>query len=91
MRRLTVILPLEIKDGGVVPIPFIVNTGSPGLIYLGSKPLEKLNKMGLIKGERPESAFHYLVNGVLTYGKNKIREVYATEVPPLFESIDSGI
>ena len=92
MRKVTVILPLETKlDGYVVPIPFIVNTGAPGLIYLGSKPLEKLNELDLIKGELPESNFHYRLDGKLTYGKNEIEPVLATKVPPIFEQVDSGV
>ena len=69
-------------DGYVIPIPFIVDTGAPGLIYLGSKPLEKLNELDLIKGELPVSNFHYCLDGKLTYGKNEIKHVLATKVPP---------
>ena len=92
MRRLTVILLLETSvNSYVVPIPFIVDTGSPGLIYLGSKPLEKLYELDLIKGELPESSFHYRLDGKLTYGENEIEDVFATEVPPYFEQVNSGV
>lgn len=36
----------------VVPIPFIVNTGAPGMVYLGSKSLKELYKLDLIKGSK---------------------------------------
>lgn len=86
-RRLAVVLPLKIADGKVIPIPYIVDTGAPGLIYLGSKPLDILSKMGLVK-QVQYSEFQYLLSGVLTYGNNEITQVFASDIPGIHEAID---
>lgn len=87
MRRLTVVLPLKIAKNKVIPIPCIVDTGAPGLFYLGSKPLELLNAMSLVKAV-PSSEFQYLVNGVLCYKERKVTPVYASDVPHGYESLE---
>ena len=76
MRRLAVVLPLKISKNKVIPIPCVVDTGAPGLIYLGSKPLELLYAMNLVK-EVPSSEFQYLVDGVLCYKESEITPLAA--------------
>lgn len=86
-RRLAVVLPLKIAHGKVIPIPYIVDTSAPGLIYLGSKPLDILNNMGLVK-QVHYNEFQYLVSGVLSYGKNEITQVFASDIPGIHIAID---
>ena len=90
-KRWTAVLPLELEDGAVIPLPMIIDTGAPGMLYLGSKPLLILNKLGLIKEVIQSSSFHYRVCGKLTYGFATINEVYAAEVPAIFEAIGSEV
>lgn len=90
-KRLTAVLPLELEDGAVIPLPMIIDTGAPGMLYLGSKPLSVLNKLGLIKDVVLSDVFHYRVRGKLTYGFATISEVYASEVPSIFEAIGSEV
>ena len=87
VRRLTVVLPLKIAKSKVIPIPCVVDTGAPGLIYLGSKPLELLYTMNLVK-EVPSNEFRYLVNGVLCYRGSEVTPVFASDVPHGYESLE---
>ena len=36
LRKLAIVLPLDIGSGMVVPIPFICDSGTPGSVYLGT-------------------------------------------------------
>ena len=45
------------------------------------------NKLGVIKEVAPSNSFHYRVNAKLSYGRTTLSEVYASEVPNIFESI----
>lgn len=85
VRRLAVVLPLKLAPSKVIPIPYIVDTGAPGMIYFGTKTLTILNDMNLIKNVH-YNEFHYLVSGVITCGKKEITQVFASEVPPGHES-----
>ena len=49
LRRIATVLPLHVSDTGVVPIPFIVDTGTPEVMYLGSGSVAKLRELKLIK------------------------------------------
>ena len=37
-KHWTGVLPLELEDGAVIPLPLILDTGAPGMLYLGSNP-----------------------------------------------------
>ena len=39
LRQLAIVLPLQVSDN--VPIPFILNTGAPGSLYLGTEALRR--------------------------------------------------
>ena len=95
IRRLAVVLPLKLASGKVIPIPYIVDTGAPGIVYFGTKTVTILNSMNLIKNVHYNefqnvhySEFHYRVSGVITCGKKEITQVFASEVPPVHESTD---
>ena len=88
IRRLAVVLPLKLAPSGkVIPIPYIVDTGAPGIVYFGTKTVTILNSMNLIKNVHYYE-FHYLVSGVITCGKKEITQVFASEVPPVYESTE---
>ena len=42
-------LPLQVSDNNIVPIPFVLNTGATGSLYLGTETLRSLKKAQLIK------------------------------------------
>ena len=62
-----------------------MDTGAPGLPYLGTKPLDILRKLNLIR-EVYYKGFQYLVNGVLTCGDSEITPVFASNILPAHES-----
>ena len=86
-RRLAIVLPLKIAADKLIPIPYIVDTGAPGVIYLGSKSLDILSKMGLVK-QVQYNEFQYLLSGMVTYGKNEITQVFASDLPGAHEGLD---
>lgn len=49
--RLHVTIPLQISPNEFVPIPFIVDTGSPGFMHLGSGAENMLRGLNVIQGE----------------------------------------
>ena len=57
------------------------------MLCLGSKPLSVFNKLGVIKEVALSNSFHYRVNARLSYGCTMLSEVYASEIPNIFESI----
>lgn len=38
-RKRAIVLPLKIQ-GGVIPVPFIVDTGAPSSVYFGTKAVQ---------------------------------------------------
>uniref|UniRef100_A0A1X7V2R0 Peptidase A2 domain-containing protein n=1 Tax=Amphimedon queenslandica TaxID=400682 RepID=A0A1X7V2R0_AMPQE len=51
IRRVTTVLPMQISDGRVIPIPFIIDSGAPGLMYLGTGSLGRLKELNLINNK----------------------------------------
>ena len=49
LRQIATVLPLHVSGTGVVPIPFIVDTGTPEAMYLGSGSVAKLKELKLIR------------------------------------------
>lgn len=39
-KRWAIVLPHRIKANGLIPIPFIIDTGAPNTVYLGTKVLQ---------------------------------------------------
>ena len=44
LRRLAIVLPLQVSSNMVVPIPFIIDTGAPKYLYLGTGAFDSLKK-----------------------------------------------
>ena len=71
-RQLAVVLPLRLEViVGVLPMPFIVDTGASSTAYLGSKILKELDSINNLL----ISDFEYLVKGSL--GDEILSPVYA--------------
>ena len=47
-HRWAMVLPLDIRDNLVVPIPFIIDTGAPNFMYLGSGCRRVLADLGVL-------------------------------------------
>lgn len=89
-RRHAAVLPLEVRNFGVIPIPFILDAGAPGSLYLGSKPLQLLRDMNVIK-EVISSEYPYLLkDATLRHGEMKLEPVFACAVPYPHESEEGG-
>ena len=79
-RRLTIVLPLETQAGKVIPIPFIVDTGAPGIMNLGSGAFLWLKRMGMLV----EDAQLYL-RGKLIWRKKELHRPIVDLLPAHFE------
>ena len=87
-RRRAIVLPLEIQ-GGVIPVPFIVNTGAPSAVYCGTKAVELLRDLRILQ-DVVGTVYPYMINGSLCYGERKIHPLFVCPVPPQHESETSG-
>ena len=96
VKRWTGVLPLEIDVavGVVIPLPVIVDCGAPGMLYLGSGPLSALYNMGVLKDvvdTQSDGMYRYRVCGKISYGDATLSDLYANEVPIMYESISSDV
>ena len=94
VKRWTGVLPLEldVAVGVVIPLPVIVDCGAPGMLYLGSGPLSILYKMGVLKDVvDTDGMYRYRVCGKISYGDATLSDLYANEVPIMYEGISSDV
>ena len=87
--RWAVVLPLRIKTNGVIPIPFIVDTGAPNTVYFGTKVLQLMRELHVLE-EVLSTEYPYLVRGALYFGEKEINPLYVCIIPPLHESKARG-
>ena len=67
---------------GTIPIPFILDTGAPGGVYLGTEPVRILHCLNVLK-EVITSKYPYLLkDATLSHGEKKINPVFATSQYP---------
>lgn len=89
-RRFAAVVGLDVRNLGVIPIPVILNSGAPGSLYLGSKPLKILMDINIIQemisGEHP----YVIKNAVISHGEWKIDPVFVCPVPRPHENQDTG-
>ena len=71
-RQLAIVLPLQVSDSNIVPIPFILNTGAAWRLYLGTKTLCSLKKAQLIK-DCINGRWPYHLLGTLSRGEKLIQ------------------
>ena len=90
LRRIAAVLPLHVSGTGVVPIPFIVDTGTPEVMYLGSGSVAKLKELKLI---RDVTGVHiYRLMGTLFNQEEKVSldQPLASALPIHFEASIRG-
>ena len=90
-KRLAAVLPLEVEKLGVIPIPFILDSGAPGGLYLGTKPIRILKELDILKEVFVTTYPYVLRNASLSHGKMKMEKpLYACNVPAQHESEAMG-
>lgn len=66
-----------------------MDSGSPGGVYLGSKPLEMLRELNIVR--EVYSRYTYLLkDAALCYGDLKMEPVFASQVPHPHETEEGG-
>ena len=83
------VLPLELDAHNVVPIPFIVDTGAPDFMYLGTGCRKRLAQLGLLEelGTLLPNPYPYQLRGTLYRGSNRVFKPPAALLPPQHESV----
>ena len=66
-------------------MPFIVDTGAPSSVYLGTKAVKLLKDLNILE-EISGSLYQYLVHGSLCYGEEEIHPILINPVPSPHES-----
>ena len=78
-HRWAIVLPLEIRDNLVVPIPFIIDTGAPNFMYLGSGCRRVLADLGVLVDIAAGAP--YRLKGVMRRGDFSVTNPPAWGVP----------
>ena len=75
-KRLAAVLPLDVKNLGTIPIPFIVDSGAPGGVYLGTRGVQILMQLKILK-EIFSSRYPYVLkDATLSHGEIKCHNHY---------------
>ena len=85
-RRRAIVLPLKIQGGA----PFIVNTGGLGSVYLGTKAVQLLKDLRVLRDIDGTVYPYIMVDGALRYGVEKIYPLLVCLVPQVHESQSLG-
>ena len=78
--RLAIVLPLQIEDGRVVPIPLIIDTGAPGFMYLGTGCRRALAELGVL--EEVVGSYPYRLRGAVYRGDTRVFNPPVWNLPP---------
>ena len=92
-RRLLTVMPLELKGNycnKVFPLPFAVETGAPGTVFLGFKLREVLEELQLLK-EIPSLIAPWQLSGNLLWKGNRIQDPFVHAMPDERELPDRDI
>ena len=90
-KRLAAVLPLEVENLGTIPIPFILYPGAPGGLYLGTKPVQILKNLNILKEVFTSRYPYILKDATLSHGEMKMQKpLYACSVPLPHESTETG-
>ena len=88
LRRLAIVLPLQVSNNMVVPIPFIIDTGAPKYLYLGPGAFDSLEK-----GQRIVDVISiispYRLFGTLTRGEKLFKNPLVERIPS--EKVEASI
>ena len=87
-RTRAIVLPIKVK-AGVIAVPFIVDTGAPSSVYLGTKARSLLKDLNVLE-EIAGYVYSYMVNGSLCYGERELHPLLINPVPSPHESESSG-
>lgn len=86
LRRISVVLPLHLNNGqDVIPIPFIIDTGAPDCMYLGTGAVTRLRDENVIAEVSGLHAF--LLRGNLRRGELFIENPPASLLPLHYEEL----
>lgn len=87
LRRLAVVLPLQVSYykfmHKVIPIPFILDTGDPESLYLGTGAVHNLTESKLLKDT--SGRWPYRLLGTLCRGEKKLVDPFVNVLPIHFE------
>ena len=90
-KLLAAVLPLDVEGLGTIPIPFILNTGALGGLYLGTKPVRILKELNVLKEVLTPRYPFVLKNASLSHGEMKMpKPLYACPLPLPHESEATG-
>lgn len=84
LLRIYITLPLEIDDENVIPLPFIVDTGAPGHLFLGHGAKSALQRKGISVTERynaRKASYIKCLNGRLFYGNKYTNNPTVNDLP----------
>ena len=85
LRRLTIVLALECwhsggdSHGNDVPVPFIIDTGAPEFMYLGSGAVKKLKDVDIL--EDTAGLYPFRLKGTLCRGSVSCNQPFACVLP----------
>ena len=83
-EKVLTVVPLELDDNKVLPLPFVVDTGAPGIVFLGFKLRQLLYELRLLK-EIPLSVAPCKLYGSLLWKGNRIKDPFVHDMPVEFE------
>ena len=89
-RRYAAVLALESRDIGVMPIPFLLDTGAPLGLYLGTKAVERLRELKVLEDVVRRDCPYLITKAALWYGKQRISPVLECPVPHPHETAAHG-
>ena len=90
-KRLVAVLPLEVEKLGVIPVPFILDPGAPGGLYLGTKAVRILKELNILMDVFTTRYPFLLRDASQSHGKMKMEKpLYACRVPRPYESEETG-
>ena len=88
LRRLAIVLPLQVSNNMVVPIPFIIDTGAPKYLYLGPGAFDSLEKNQRIV-DTISMTYPYSLFGTLTRGEKLFKNPLVNRIPS--ENVEASI
>ena len=88
-RRAVTVLPLVIGEASAIPIPFMLDTGAPGYIYMSDKAWVLMDSLHLIKATSGRHA-RQIMGTLIGAGGAQLTDPPAEHVPSLDQVLVSG-
>ena len=86
LARLGILLPLHTKRGTIIPVPWIIDTGAPMMLYLGKEAFNQLDKLHYIGYGIYGSAF----TGEIKYKNMTLKKPRVELLPTRYELLTDG-